>query len=111
VTATRTSSDPSSLDDPNTHLLAARDGDGRIVTGAVLSRTEGTVGVSNLFTTDDRTGIVWPVVLSAVHSLFPESSVVGYERGPALAAATTHGFEAAGDLRVWAAPATGTSTA
>ena len=43
----------------------------------------------------------WPVVLEAVHSLFPLLPVVGYEHGEALAAAVRHGFEPIGPLRVW----------
>jgi hypothetical protein len=43
----------------------------------------------------------WPLVLDAVHWLFPTLPVVGYERGDDLAAAVRHGFEPVGPLRIW----------
>ncbi|MEU7277367.1 hypothetical protein AB0A69_01010 [Streptomyces sp. NPDC045431] len=101
---------PALLADPATTVLAGRAGDGRIVAGAVVSRTAatatatadataattGVVGVSNLFGPD-----AWPGCLAAIADRWPGMPVVGYEHGDDLAAALRHGFKATGPLRVW----------
>ncbi|MDH6115257.1 hypothetical protein P3T36_004176 [Kitasatospora sp. MAP12-15] len=92
---------PELLDDPATFVLAGRAADGRVVAGAVASRSDQVVGVSNVFAADGGADAAWPVVLEAVHRLFPTLPVVGYEHGQDLAAAVRHGFEAVGPLRVW----------
>ncbi|MFI9275929.1 hypothetical protein ACIGXM_35330 [Kitasatospora sp. NPDC052896] len=92
---------PELLDDPDTYLLAGRSADGRVVAGAVASRGDHVVGVSNVFARDGGPDAAWPVVLDAVRHLFPTLPVVGYEHGDDLAAAVRHGFEPVGPLRVW----------
>ncbi|MEU6343374.1 hypothetical protein ABZ883_20825 [Streptomyces sp. NPDC046977] len=93
---------PELLDDPATSVLAGHSADGRVTAGAVASRNDHVVGISNVFAVDgggpDR---AWPVVLDAVHRLFPALPVVGYEHGADLDIAVRHGFEAVGPLRVW----------
>ncbi|MGW7411500.1 hypothetical protein [Streptomyces sp. NPDC054863] len=92
---------PELLDDPATFVLAGRSADGRVVAGAVASRSEQVVGITNVFARDGGSDAAWPVVLEAVHRLFPVLPVVGYEQGDALAVAVRHGFEPVGPLRVW----------
>ncbi|MEU6578870.1 hypothetical protein [Streptomyces sp. NPDC046805] len=92
---------PELLDDPATFVLAARSASGRVVAGAVASRSDQVVGISNAFASDGGPDATWPVVLKAVHRLFPSLPVVGYEHGDHLAAAIRHGFEAVGPLRIW----------
>ncbi|MFF0160961.1 hypothetical protein ACFYRY_25995 [Streptomyces sp. NPDC005263] len=92
---------PELLDDPDTFVLAGHSADGRVVTGAVASRGEHVVGVSNVFARDGGPDLAWPVVLGAVHRLFPTLPVVGYEHGDDLTAAVRHGFEPVGPLRIW----------
>ncbi|MFJ4848607.1 MULTISPECIES: hypothetical protein [unclassified Streptomyces] len=92
---------PELLDDPATSVLAGRSADGRVAAGAVASRNGHVVGVSNVFAVDGGADRAWPVVLDAVHRLFPALPVVGYEHGADLDAAVRHGFEAVGPLRVW----------
>ncbi|MFI9627298.1 hypothetical protein [Streptomyces sp. NPDC052042] len=92
---------PQLLDDPATFVLSGKTEDGRVVTGAVASRGDEVVGVSNVFALDGGPDTAWPVVLDAVTRLFPSLPVVGYEQGDALAAAIRHGFEPVGPLRVW----------
>ncbi|MCP9958928.1 hypothetical protein [Streptomyces sudanensis] len=92
---------PELLDDPATSVLAGRSPDGRVVSGAVASRSDRVVGVSNVFALDGGPDAAWPFVLDAVGRLFPALPVVGYEQGDALAAAVRHGFEPAGPLRIW----------
>ncbi|NUP36599.1 MAG: hypothetical protein HOY76_06140 [Streptomyces sp.] len=92
---------PELLDDPATFVLAGQSADGRVVTGAVASRSDQAVGISNVFALDGGPDAAWPVVLDAVTWLFPTLPVVGYEQGDALAAAVRHGFEPVGPLRIW----------
>ncbi|MGW5231646.1 hypothetical protein ACWEQU_04945 [Streptomyces nodosus] len=92
---------PELLDDPATFVLAGRSVDGRVAAGAVASRSDHVVALSNVFARDGGPDTAWPVVLDAVHQLFPAVPVVGYEHGEDLATALSHGFEAIGPLRVW----------
>ncbi|MEU2717064.1 hypothetical protein [Streptomyces sp. NPDC007205] len=92
---------PELLDDPATFVLAGQSADGRVVAGAVASRSDQVVGISNAFALDGGPGAAWPGVLDAVDRLFPALPVVGYEHGDDLAAAVRHGFEPVGPLRIW----------
>ncbi|MDA1358997.1 hypothetical protein O1R50_05150 [Glycomyces luteolus] len=92
---------PELLEDPAAYVLAGLSPDGRVVAGAVASRSDEVVGISNVFALDGGPGMAWPVVLDAVHRLFPTLPVVGYEHGDDLDAAVRHGFEPVGPLRVW----------
>jgi hypothetical protein len=92
---------PELLDDPATFALAGQSPGGRVVAGAVASRSDHVVGISNVFALDGGPDAAWPVVLEAVHWLFPTLPVVGYEHGDDLAAAVRHGFEPVGPLRIW----------
>ncbi|MER6979634.1 hypothetical protein [Streptomyces carpinensis] len=92
---------PGLLDDPDTFVLAGRSSEGRVTAGAVASRGKDVVGISNVFAVEGGPDVAWPVVLEAVHRLFPAVPVVGYEHGEDLDAALRHGFEALGPLRVW----------
>ncbi|MFJ8271577.1 hypothetical protein ACIQ8G_14710 [Streptomyces sp. NPDC094154] len=92
---------PGLLEDPTTFVLTGHSTDGQVVAGAVASHSHHVVGISNLFALDGGPDAAWPVVLDAVHSLFPTLPVVGYEQGDDLAAAIRHGFEPVGPLRIW----------
>ncbi|MBX9362057.1 hypothetical protein [Streptomyces sp. WAC04114] len=95
---------PGLLTEPETFLILGRpagDTEGRVAAGAVASRSEHVVGVSNVFGPDGASDAAWPVVLHALARLFPTLPVVGYEQGADLAAALRHGFEPLGPLRVW----------
>lgn len=92
---------PKLLDDPATFVLSGHCADGQVVAGAVASRSDHVVGISNAFALDGGADSAWPVVLEAVHRLFPALPVVGYEHGENLETAVRHGFEPVGPLRVW----------
>ena len=92
---------PALLDDPATFVLAGQSADGRLVAGAVASRSDQVVGISNVFALDGGRDAAWPVVLDAANELFPTLPVVGYEQGDDLAVAVRHGFEPVGPLRIW----------
>ncbi|MET7604900.1 hypothetical protein ABZS96_20715 [Streptomyces avermitilis] len=92
---------PELLDDPATFMLAGQSTDGRVMAGAVASRSDHVVGISNVFALEGGPDAAWPVVLTAVNWLFPTLPVVGYEQGDDLAAAIRHGFEPVGPLRIW----------
>jgi hypothetical protein len=91
---------PDLLREPSVTVLAAEI-DGRIAAGAILCRSEGAVGISNLFADDQIASGGWPGCLALGTALFPAVTFVGYESGDALRAATNCGFDAAGPLRVW----------
>ncbi|MFG2292515.1 hypothetical protein [Streptomyces sp. NPDC048603] len=81
----------------DTHGMdGAAPGSRRPVSGAVLNRAAGAVGVSNVFGAG-----AWPLVLSAAAGLWPELPLVGYESGEDLTAAARHGFTPVGPLRIW----------
>ncbi|CAM5452431.1 hypothetical protein SPURM210S_06571 [Streptomyces purpurascens] len=95
---------PGLLAEPETFVILGRSAggtDGRVVAGAVASRSEHVVGVSNVFARDGGPDAAWPVVLHALARLFPTLPVVGYEQGDDLAVALRYGFEPVGPLRVW----------
>ncbi|MGZ6897122.1 MAG: hypothetical protein ACXVJZ_06775 [Acidimicrobiia bacterium] len=82
---------PALLDDPRVTLLGAECG------GAVVFRSAGVVGVSNVFG-----GVpVWPELAAWLDRTRPGVAAVGYETGPELEAARAAGFEVLGPLRVW----------
>ncbi|MYW70070.1 hypothetical protein GTY65_39350 [Streptomyces sp. SID8379] len=97
---------PALLDVPDVHVIAGRDAEGQVTSGAVLNRGADAVGVSNVFSRGTGTGtdIAWSCVLDAAHQLYPGLPVVGYEHGDDLATALRHGFEAVGPLRIWLKP-------
>ncbi|WP_445523944.1 hypothetical protein [Streptomyces cyslabdanicus] len=92
---------PELLDDPTTFVLCGHSPDGGVSAGAVASLSDQVVGISNIFSKDGGPDVAWPVVLDAVHWMFPTLPVVGYERGDGLATAVRHGFEPVGPLRIW----------
>ncbi|MCX3286532.1 hypothetical protein OR263_07370 [Streptomyces sp. NEAU-H22] len=92
---------PGLLADSETFVISGRSADGRVVAGAVATRSEHVVGISNLFGREDGPDAAWPLVLHALAHLFPTLPVVGYEQGDDLSAALRHGFEPIGPLRVW----------
>lgn len=73
----------------------------RLVAGAILNRSKGAVGVSNLFTTLGDLDDAWAGCLAAVAGAFPTLPIIGYESGDALTAAHENGFTSIGHLRVW----------
>lgn len=91
---------PGLLADGTTAVLAGRAG-GRVIAGAVATRSGAAVGVSNLFAVDGGDDAAWRGALAALEQLFPSVPVVGYEHGEDLTAALRAGFEAVGPLRIW----------
>jgi hypothetical protein len=81
-------------------VLAGHIGD-TLVAGAVLTRTEHAVGISNFFADPGVIAASWDGCLALVSTLFADAMLVGYESGDALDAARAHGFSVAGPLRVW----------
>jgi len=75
---------PPALLDAADHAVIAAMQDGAIVGGCIASRSDGVLGISNLFA--------------------PDAPLVGYEHGDSLARMTELGFRETGRLRVWQAP-------
>lgn len=93
---------PELLDGDSTFLVARSEG--RIVAGAIASRSASVVGISNLFATDDAPGgeeSAWTGCLTEVDRLWPGLPVVGYESGASLDIAVGQGFTPVGPLRIW----------
>jgi len=78
-------------------FLARADGTGAISAGVVANRSDGVVGVSNVFGAPGARR----ECLDAVAALHPDLPLVGYETGTALAEARAHGFRSLGALTVW----------
>ncbi|WP_030547022.1 hypothetical protein [Streptomyces albus] len=92
---------PALLDDPSVLVLAFHDGR-ELAGGAVLNRSAGLVGLSNLFAVNDGDiAAVWSSALTAAAGHFPGLPVVGYEQGDDLGPALACGFTVLGPLRVW----------
>ncbi|MFG2502740.1 hypothetical protein ACGFSB_31595 [Streptomyces sp. NPDC048441] len=85
-------------------FLAGTTSEGRIVAGAVASRSDFVVGISNLFAVGEASGgeeSAWAGCLTEAARLWPGLPVVGYESGESLDMAVRQGFTAIGPLRIW----------
>lgn len=83
------------------HAFFAGRIDGRIVAGGIINRSPGVVGLSNVFSPDDLAEAAWNALVGCASADFPDTPVVGYERGADLQIALRVGFSAIGGLRVW----------
>ncbi len=83
------------------HAIIAVTRDGVIVAGCVASRSDGLLGISNLFAPAEDDGSLRASCLAAAMGFAPASPLVGYERGAALARMKELGFAEIGPLRVW----------
>lgn len=77
-------------------------GEGEGIAGCLANRSEGAVGLSNVFGPPNPATFL--AAADAVAALAPDVPVVGYEAGDVLPAARAAGFDATGRLRVLAAP-------
>jgi hypothetical protein len=91
---------PALLHDPSVTILGGYV-EGSLVAGAIVNRTRGAVGVSNLFTNVGDLDGAWSGCLGYLERATPGSAVVGYEKGDELAAAHRQGFDSVGRLRIW----------
>jgi hypothetical protein len=90
------------LADPSIRIFAARRShDAPIEAGAIANVTEQVVGLSNVFSEDEDTHVVWNDLPGVVATWFPGHAIVGYEVRDALAAAIASGFTPLDPLRVW----------
>lgn len=72
-----------------------------VVAGAIANRSPGVVGLSNAFSVSSANFDDWEGLIQCAGEHFPGVPLVGYERGAALACATSAGFVPVGALRVW----------
>jgi hypothetical protein len=93
---------PSILEHDHIAVLA-RFGDSGIQAGAVARLGAEVVELSNVHGVDGR-AVDWDELVAAVGARHPGRPLVGYESGDDLAAALDAGFDAVGDLRIWARP-------
>jgi hypothetical protein len=96
---------PALLDEPSVTILAARDGDGALMAGAVATEGDDAIGISNVFAVDDDTALAFTEAFAGatatIAERFPDFAIVGYLSTDRLAAAEAAGFETTGPLRVW----------
>lgn len=91
---------PSLLENLNNAFLGAYQGD-QLVAGCILNLTEPVVGLSNTFALSIDLSDLWHDLPLIAAQTFPNTPIVGYERGEDLEQAIVAGFEAIGNLRVW----------
>ncbi len=91
------------LDHPDIRILRGTDPEGNVV-GAILSRTDSVVGISNVFTTGTDGDAVWAGVIQAATACFPGLALCGYEWGESRDEALKAGFATIGPLRIWMRP-------
>jgi len=91
---------PIMLANPEIGFVAAYRGQS-IMAGAIVSHTNGVVGLSNVFVPQDDPVAFWAGCVVMTHERFPDMPIVGYERGRDLAIAQEIGFEKLQPLRVW----------
>jgi hypothetical protein len=90
---------PELLADQTVTVLGARVGE-RWTDAVILTRRDAVVGLSNLVVGDDPER-AWAGAVTAIDSMFPGKSIVGYEHGEDLEHAVQQGFTPIGPLRVW----------
>jgi hypothetical protein len=74
---------------------------GKIVAGGVVNRSPEVVGISNVFSPRELVRESWSTLVNSLSAVFPNTPIVGYERGADLEVATEVGFVPIGPLRVW----------
>jgi len=92
------------LDEPSVTILAARDRDEALVAGAVATRGDAAIGISNVFAADGVAitfAEAFAGATAAIAERFRDRPIVGYLSTDLLPAARAAGFEAIGPLRVW----------
>ena len=93
---------PDLLDNTDVAFIAGRRG-GVIVAGAIVNKSAGAVGLSNVFALTEDARAFRAGCVAAAMAWAPGMPIVGYESGDALGAALELGFEPLGPLRVWVA--------
>jgi hypothetical protein len=91
---------PTLLDDADIGFVAGYK-DQQIVAGAIANRTEGAVGISNVFTPEQNAEQYWLGLLNQITIHYPTLPIVGYEQDESLATALRVGFTKLGPLTVW----------
>ena len=90
---------PAMLDDPNVRFVAGEDGE-KIVSGCLINKTAGILGISNFFAPAQNIEY-WSDIIAFVHESIEFTDIVGYQRTDCLQKIQPLGFETTGDLTVW----------
>ena len=92
------------LDEPSVTILAGRDRGGALIAGAVATRGDDAIGISNVFAVDGAKltfAEAFAGAAAAIVERFPDRPIVGYLSEDLLPAALAAGFDTIGPLRVW----------
>jgi hypothetical protein len=92
---------PASLLESPDHAFYAGLLEGKVRAGGIANRSQGVVGMSNIFSPPEFREDTWKALVASVSAGFPLTPIVGYERDDDLKIAKTAGFSAIGKLRVW----------
>jgi hypothetical protein len=91
---------PALLQEPD-HAVIAAMWAGAVVAGCVATRSDGVLGISNLFAPADDDGALRAACLDVAARFAPAVPLVGYERDESLARMKALGFTEIGALRIW----------
>jgi hypothetical protein len=91
---------PAILDLAHVRVLECAAGN-EVTAGAIARLASGVIDVSNVHGVNGH-AVDWAELAAAISTVFPERTIVGYERGADLDGALAGGFEPVGELRVWA---------
>lgn len=89
------------LEDPDVAILAARGRGGDLLAGAIASRSDDLIGLSNFFAQPGDGNALAAGALAAAQGAFGPRAIVCWEPLEAQARAHRLGFEVLGPLRVW----------
>ncbi len=95
---------PPALVQEQDHAVIAAMQDGAIVGGCIATRSNGVLGISNLFAPAADDGSMRAACLDAAMRFAPAVPLVGYDHGDSLAHMKQLGFHGIGALRIWEAP-------
>lgn len=90
---------PGLLNQPDIAFLGKRDADGAFTCGAIVNKSAGCAGLSNVFAQSPNAK-TFAEASAAASAVFEDLPLVGYETGQELEFALACGFESVGDLRI-----------
>ena len=88
------------LENEDSSIIAAIRED-QIVADAIANKSDGAVGISNVFTSVDDQQMYWQGFINMIVAHYPGLPIVGYERDDSLKQTLQVGFAVLGPLTIW----------